>query len=63
VRFIRLLTAALESYVAYINFKRLRYRDDIEDEIDELARTGTPSAKLRIERLGQRLERELKRTL
>ena len=63
MRFFRLLTAALEAYVAYINFKRIRYRDEIEDEIDKLARIGTPSAKLRIERLGKRLERERKRTL
>ena len=37
--------------------------DEIEDEIDELARNGSASAKLRIERLGKRLKRERERTL
>tara|TARA_B100000519_G_scaffold178876_1_gene169438 strand:- start:285 stop:500 length:216 start_codon:yes stop_codon:yes gene_type:complete len=63
MRFMRLITAALEAFVAYINLKNRRYIDEIEDEIDELARIGTPSAKLRIERLGKRLSRERQRTL
>ena len=63
VRFLRLLTAALEAFVAYLNLKNRRYIDEIEDEIDELARVGTPSAKLRIERLGKRLSRERQRTI
>lgn len=58
MRFMRLVTAALEAFVAYMNSKNRRYIDEIEDEIDELARIGTPSAKLRIERLGKRLSRE-----
>ena len=59
----RLITAALEAIVAYINLKNRRYIDEIEDEIDELARVGSPSAKLRIERLGKRLSRERQRNL
>jgi len=58
MRFVRLVTAALEAFVAYMNSKNRRYIHEIEDEIDELARIGTPSAKLRIERLGKRLSRE-----
>ena len=46
-----------------MNLKKARYIDEIEDEIDELARAGTPAAKLRIDRLGKRLDRERQRTL
>ena len=46
-----------------MNLKKARYIDEIEDEIDELARAGTPSAKLRLDRLGKRLDRERQRTL
>tara|TARA_R100000315_G_C5189538_1_gene110439 strand:+ start:294 stop:503 length:210 start_codon:yes stop_codon:yes gene_type:complete len=60
---LRLITSALEAFIAYINLKNRRYIDEIEDEIDELARSGTPSAKLRIERLGKRLSRERQRTI
>ena len=63
VRFLRLLTAALEAFVAYRDFKKTRYLYEIEDEIDQLARAATPSAKLRIERLDKRLERERKRVI
>tara|TARA_R100001015_G_C4627904_1_gene187726 strand:- start:1130 stop:1345 length:216 start_codon:yes stop_codon:yes gene_type:complete len=63
MRLMRLITAALEAIVAYINLKNRRYIDEIEDEIDELARVGSPSAKLRIERLGKRLSRERQRNL
>ena len=59
----RLITAALEAFIAFVNLKNRRYIDEIEDEIDELARDGSPSAKLRIERLGKRLSRERQRTL
>ena len=59
----RLITAALEAFVGLIELKKTRYIDEIEDEIDELARDGSPSAKLRIERLGKRLSRERQRTL
>jgi len=58
MRFMRLVTAALEAFVAYMHSKNRRYLDEIEDEIDELASNGSPSAKLRIERLGKRLSRE-----
>ena len=63
MRFLRLITAALEAFVVYMNLKKARYIDEIEDEIDELARAGTPSAKLRLDRLGKRLDRERQRTL
>lgn len=63
MRLMRLITAALEAFVAYMSLKNRRYIDEIEDEIDELARDGSPSAKLRLERLGKRLSRERQRTL
>ena len=63
MRIMRLITAALEAFVGLIELKKTRYVDDIEDEIDELARIGSPAAKLRSERLGKRLSRERERTL
>jgi len=60
MRFMRLITIALEAVVSYIHLKNRRYLDEIEDEIDVLARDGSPSAKLRLERLGKRLSRERK---
>ncbi|MAP55246.1 MAG: hypothetical protein CL605_10110 [Altibacter sp.] len=63
MRIMRLITAALEAFVGLIELKKTRYIDEIEDEIDELARIGSPAAKLRIERLGKRLSRERERTL
>ena len=38
-------------------YYRERYKE-LEDEIDNLAADGSPAAKLRIERLSQRLKRE-----
>ena len=52
-----------EKLILYLQYKRQKYVDDIEDEIDKLARNGSASAKLRIERLGKRLKRERERTL
>lgn len=63
MKFLRLFNAALEALVLYLHYRRQKYVDEIEDEIDELARNGSASAKLRIERLGKRLKRERERTL
>ena len=60
---IGLISTALSSVVLYLQYKREKYIDDIEDEIDTLARNGSASAKLRIERLGKRLKRERERSL
>ena len=57
------LTAALNAFVEYIRWKRDRRIDDLEDELDRLAADGSPSSKLRIERIARRIEREQKRTL
>jgi hypothetical protein len=57
------LTAALNAFVEYIRWKRDRRLDDLEDELDRLAADGSPSSKLRIERIARRIEREQKRTL
>jgi hypothetical protein len=57
------LTAALNAFVEYIRWKRDRRLDDLEDELDRLAADGSPSSKLRIERIARRIKREQKRTL
>ena len=54
----KLLTAALQAYVAYTNLKLRRYIDDLEDEIDKLASVGDAASVLRIERLSKRIKRE-----
>lgn len=51
----KLLTAALQAYVAYTNLKLRRYIDDLEDEIDKLASVGDADSVLRIERLSKEL--------
>ena len=58
MKFFRLLTTALEVYIAYANWRQRTYVYDLEDEIDRLAADGSPAAKLRLERLAPRLERE-----
>lgn len=58
MNFFRLITAALEAYIAYANWRQRTYVYDLEDEIDRLAADGSPAAKLRLERLAQRVERE-----
>lgn len=63
MKIFRLLGSALEALVLYLQYRRNKYIDEIEDEIDSLARNGSASAKLRIERLGQRLKRERERTI
>lgn len=58
MKFFRLLTAALEAYIAYANWRQRTYVYDLEDNIDSLAADGSPAAKLRLERVAKRLERE-----
>ena len=58
VKFFRLLTAALEAYIAYANWRQRTYVYDLEDNIDALASDGSPASKLRMERLAKRVERE-----
>jgi len=58
VKFFRLLTAALEAYIAYANWRQRTYVYDLEDTIDALAADGSPAAKLRLERIAKRIERE-----
>ena len=58
MKFFRLLTAALEAYIAYANWRQRTYVYDLEDNIDRLAADGSPAAKLRLERVAKRLERE-----
>jgi len=60
---IKLITAVLQAYVAYVGLKQRRYLDEIEDQIDELARDGSATAKLRIERLAKRHSREQQRII
>ena len=55
---IKLLTASLRAFVAHLKWKQRHYIYGLEDEIDELAAYGSAAAKLRLERLGKRLERE-----
>ena len=58
MRFFRLLTAALEAYIAYAKWRQRTYVYDLEDNIDDLASDGSPASKLRMERLAKRLKRE-----
>tara|TARA_R100000951_G_C2550676_1_gene152335 strand:- start:30 stop:215 length:186 start_codon:yes stop_codon:yes gene_type:complete len=60
---IKVIIAALQAYVSYVKLKHRRFVYELEDEIDELAADGSPSAKLRLERIAKRLHRELKRTV
>lgn len=55
---IKLLTAALRAFVAHLEWQQRNYIYELEDAIDELASVGDAAAKLRIERLAQRLKRE-----
>ena len=59
--FFRIIVLALEAYVNYTKLKQRRYIYDLEDQIDSLAADGSPSAKLRIERLSGRHQLERKR--
>tara|TARA_R110000744_G_scaffold270440_1_gene383657 strand:- start:178 stop:363 length:186 start_codon:yes stop_codon:yes gene_type:complete len=60
---VKLIVAALHAYVAYVKLKHRIFVYEIEDEMDDLAIDGSPAAKLRIERVAKRLQRELKRTV
>jgi|TARA_R100000081_G_scaffold85247_1_gene54159 hypothetical protein len=61
--FIRLLTAALNAYIENIRLKRDSRLDDLYDELDRLAADGSPTSKLRIERVAQRIKRERERLI
>ena len=61
--FFRIIVLALEAYVNYTKGKQRRYIYELEDKIDKLAADGSPSAKLRLERLSKRLRFEVVRTL
>jgi len=63
VKFFRLVTAALEAYIAYADWRKRTFIYELEDEIDRLAADGSPSAKLRLERLGRRLKTERERLI
>ena len=58
MKFFRLITAALEAYIAYAAWRQRTYVYDLEDNIDALASDGSPASKLRMERLAKRVERE-----
>lgn len=55
------LALALRAYIAWVQYTLETEADRIEDEIDNLAGIGSPAAKLRLERLGQRLKRKRER--
>ena len=57
------ITAALQAYVATVEWRQATEIDRLEDEIDDLAADGPPAAKLRLERLCQRLKRKRERAL
>lgn len=55
---IKLFIASLRAFVAHLEWKQRNYIYGLEDEIDELAAYGSAAAKLRLERLARRIERE-----
>jgi hypothetical protein len=55
------IISACQAYVEWVKWQREREIDELEDEIDRLAADGTPSAKLRMERLSKRKKRNLER--
>ena len=58
---IKLITAAIQAYLLHLRWQHRTYVYELEDKIDELAADGSPSAKLRIERLAKRLKFERER--
>lgn len=60
---IKLITTVLQVYISNLKWKQRIYLYQLEDEIDNLAADGSPSAKLRLERLAKRLQFERERTL
>ena len=59
----RIIVLALEAYVNYTRSKQRKYVYALEDEVDRLAADGSPTAKLRLERLSRRLQIERKQSL
>jgi len=58
---IKLLTGVLRAFVAHLEWKRRNYIYELEDKLDDLAADGSPAAKLRMERLGLRIQFERER--
>ena len=63
MNFIEAIIAACKAYCAWVQHQTETELDRIEDEIDKLAADGSPAAKLRIERLAQRLKRKRERVV
>lgn len=61
MNFVLAIISACQAYVEWVKWQREREIDDLEDEIDRLASDGSPSAKLRMERLARRKKRNLER--
>ena len=61
IPFLSALTAALTAFTEWVRWKRETYLESkieaLEDEMDTLAANGSPAAKLRMERISQRLKR------
>jgi hypothetical protein len=55
------INLALRAYILWVESSVARELDNLEDEIDTLATTGTPADKLRIEALSQRLSHKRER--
>lgn len=55
------IAAACTAYAEWVRWQRETQIDTLEDEIDTLAADGSPAAKLRLERLAQRLKRKRER--
>lgn len=58
---IKLIYAAIQVYLVHLKWRHRIYIYELEDEIDKLAADGSPAAKLRIERLAERLSFERER--
>jgi hypothetical protein len=58
---IKLITAAIKAYLLHLRWQHRTYVYELEDKIDDLAADGSPAAKLRIERLAERLKFERER--
>ena len=61
--FFGLIKSALDVFINFSLWRQRTYIHDLEDEIDSLAADGSPSAKLRIERLSRRLKAERERLI
>jgi len=58
---IKLIATAIQVYLVHLRWQHRTYIYELEDEIDKLAADGSPAAKLRIERLAERLSFERER--